>query len=163
MRVLAMAHDISRDHGEEVVHVYGILQNAFIFMADLVRTVRCPVICHFMEMESVETKEAGHQPWRKIGYGSIGDVAGQNILLVDAVVDSGITFDHLAQQLLLHNPKSLRTAVLISREDRRRVDCRLDYVGFQWTGGRLVGYGLDKDGSCRNLPYVAELPAEASN
>jgi len=161
-RVRAMAEDISRDHGNEVVHVVGILENGFIFLSDLVRLLRCPVVCHFMVMEAVESTEAGHQPRRNIAYGPIGDIAGKNILLVDALVESGITLDHLIQILLSHGPKSLRTAVLVDRQDRRRVDCRVDYAGFQWTGGRLVGYGLEKDGLYRNLPYVAELPAEAS-
>jgi len=162
-RVRAMAEDISRDHGNEVVHVVGILENGFIFLSDLIRVLRCPVVCHFMVMEAVESTEPGHQTRRNIAYGPIGEIAGKNILLVDAVVDSGITLDHLIQLLLSHDPKSLRTAVLVDRADRRRVDCRLDYAGFQWTGHRLVGYGLEKDGLYRNLPYVAELPPDASN
>jgi hypoxanthine phosphoribosyltransferase len=162
-RVRAMAEDISRDHGNEVVHAVGILENGFIFLSDLVRALRCPVVCHFMAMEAAESKEPGHQAHQNIAYGPIGNIAGKNILLVDAVVDSGITLDHLIQILLSHQPKSLRTAVLVDREDRRRVDCRVDYAGFQWTGNRLVGYGLEQDGLYRNLPYVAEVPAEASN
>ena len=162
-RVRAMAEDISRDHGNEVVHVVGILENGFVFLSDLIRVLRCPVVCHFMVMEAVDSTEAGHQTRRNIAYGPIGDITGKHILLVDAVVDSGITLDHLIQLLQSHNPKSLRTAVLVDREDRRRVDCRVDYAGFQWTGGRLVGYGLEKDGLYRNLPYVAELPPDASN
>lgn len=158
-----MAEDISRDHGSEVVHAVGILENGFMFFADLVRALRCPVVCHFMVMEAGESTEAGHQPKRSIAYGPIGDIAGKQILLVDAMVDSGITLDHLIQLLLSHQPKSLRTAVLVDREDRRKVDCRLDYAGFQWNGNRLVGYGLDQGGLYRNLPYVAEFPAEASN
>ena len=162
-RVRAMAEDISRDHGSEVVHVVGILANGFIFLSDLVRALRCPVVCHFMMMEAVESTEAGHQTRQNIAYGPIGDVADKNILLVDTVVDSGITLDHLIQQLRLKKPKSLRTAVLVDRQDRRRIDCRIDYAGFQWTGNRLVGYGLERDGLYRNLPYVAEIPVEASN
>jgi len=162
VRVRAMAEDISRDHGDEVVHVVGILENGFIFLADLVRALRCPVVCHFMVMEAVDTTEPGHQTRRNIAYGPVGDVAGKNILLVDALVDSGVTLDHLIRLLQSHEPKSLRTAVLVDREDRRRVDCRVDYAGFQWTGGRLVGYGLEREGLYRNLPYVAEPPDEAS-
>ncbi len=157
-RVRAMAEDISRDHGNEVIHVVGILANGFIFLSDLVRAVRCPVVCHFLMMETGERTEEGHQPRQNIAYGPIGDIAGENILLVDTVVDSGITLDHLIQQLRLRHPKSLRTAVLVDRQDRRKVDCRIDYAGFQWTGNHLVGYGLERDGLYRNLPYVAELP-----
>ena len=161
-RVRAIAEQISRDSNKEVIHAIGILDEGFIFLADLVRRLSCPVICHFLKMESADSREAGHQPRRNILYSPVGEIAGQNVLLVDVVVDSGITLDHLVQQMLLHKPKSLRTAVLVDREDRRRVDLRLDYVGFQWTGGRLVGYGLENDGLYRNLPYVAELPSAQS-
>jgi len=157
-RVRAMAEQISRDCNQEVLHAIGILDEGFMFLADLVRRLSCPVVCHFLKMESTDSREAGHQPRRSILYGPVGDISGQNILLVDMVVDSGITLDHLVQQMLLHRPKSLRTAVLLDREDRRRVDLRLDYAGFPWTGGHLVGYGLEHSGLYRNLPYVAELP-----
>ena len=157
-RVRAIAEQISRDGNNELIHAIGILDDAFMFLSDLVRRLSCPVVCHFLKMESAESAETGHQPRRNILYGPVGDIAGQNILLVDMVVDSGITLDHLVQQMLLRNPKSLRTAVLVDRQDRRRVDLRLDYAGFPWTGSHLVGYGLEKDGLYRNLPYVAELP-----
>ena len=73
------------------------------------------------------------------------------------MVDSGITLDHLVQQLALKNPKSLRTAALVNREDRRRVALPLSYVGFTWNGGHLVGYGLDQNGLFGNLPYLAAM------
>jgi hypoxanthine phosphoribosyltransferase len=160
-RVVAMAGEISRSYGGEVVHAVGILENGVIFLADLIRRLSCPVVCHFLKMETVEDSvEAGHQPRRSILYGPVGNIAGQNILLVDMLVDSGITLDHLVSQMLLHKPKSLRTAALVDREDRRRVQFRLDYAGFPWVGTNLlVGYGLAKDGLYRNLPYVAELPS----
>lgn len=159
VRVRAIGKEISRDCNNELIHVIGILDEGFVFLADLVRRLTCPVVCHFIKMESTDSAETGHQPRRNILYGPVGEIAGQNILLVDTVVDSGITLDHLVQQMLLRKPKSLRTAVLVDRQDRRRVDLRLDYSGFQWTGNHLVGYGLAKDGLYRNLPYVAELPS----
>ena len=155
-RVDALAEQISRDYQGETLHAVGILESGFMFLADLVRRLEGPVVCHFLKMESVDTAETG-TPRRNILYGSFGDVAGNNLLLVDAMVDSGITLDHLVQQLLLKKPKSLRTAALVNREDRRRVPLELDYVGFSWTGDHLVGYGLEKDGLYRNLPYVAAM------
>ena len=157
-----MAEEISRDFGSEVVHAIGILEEGFIFLADLVRRLSCPVVCHFLKMQTADSVETGHQPRRNILYGPVGDISGQNILLVDMLVDSGITLDHLVQQMLLHKPKTLRTAALVDRQDRRRVDFRLDYAGFQWNGNHLVGYGLEKGGRYRNLPYVAELTAEGT-
>ena len=158
-RVREMAHQISRDYGNEVVHAVGILDDSFVFLADLVRKLSCPVVCHFLKMESADTVETGHQPRRNIAYGPVGDISGKNILLVDALVDSGITLDHLVQQMLFRKPKSVRTAALVDRQERRRVDFHLDYAGFQWSGNLLAGYGLEgsKDGLYRNLPYIAEI------
>jgi hypoxanthine phosphoribosyltransferase len=84
-----------------------------------------------------------------------------HLLLVDAMVDSGITLDHLMQQLTLKKPKSLRTAALVNREDRRRVALPLAYVGFTWEGGHLIGYGLDHKGLYRNLPYMASMSSNS--
>ena len=153
-RIDLMAREISRDYGHETLHVVGILEGGFMFMSDLVRRLTCPVVCHFMKMEMADSQEAGRQPLRNIVYGNLGDVANQHLLLVEMMVESGITLDHLTQQLLLKKPKSLRTAVLINREDRRRVALPLAYVGFSWEGGHLVGYGLDQNGLFRNLPFL---------
>ncbi|MBI4465172.1 MAG: hypoxanthine phosphoribosyltransferase [Acidobacteria bacterium] len=156
-RVQEMAGQISKDYSGEPLHAVGILDTAFMFMADLVRRLTCPTICEFIRMETVDTAEVGHQTRRNILYGPMGGVEGKNILLVEAMVDSGITLDHLAQQLLLKRPKTLRIAVLVNREDRRKVPVELNYTGFTWEGDRLVGYGLDKNGLYRNLPYLAVI------
>lgn len=156
-RIQAMGQDISRDYGQEVVQAVGILEDGFMFLADLVRRVTAPVVCHFLKVEVVDSQESGHQPRRNIVYGSLGEVQGKNILLVDAMVESGITLDHLVQQLTLKKPKSIRTAALVSREDRRKVPVQIDYEGFNWDGGRLVGYGMAENGLYRNLPYVASI------
>ncbi|MBI4461146.1 MAG: hypoxanthine phosphoribosyltransferase [Acidobacteria bacterium] len=157
-RVREMAENISQDYDGEVVDAIGILENGFVFLADLVRNLKCPVVCHFLKMETVDTRGAeGHQPLRNIVYGPLGNVEGKNLLLVDAMVDSGITLDHLIQQLLFKKPKSLRTAALLDREDRRRVPLVLDYKGFTWSGGHVVGYGMEKGGLYRNLPYIAAV------
>ena len=103
----------------------------------------------------------GSQAMRKIVYDPITDVVGKNILLVDGLVESGITLDFLVQHVLLKQPKSVRTAALIDREDRRRLSFQVNYSGFPWDGGHLVGYGLEKDGLYRNLPYVAAVASAA--
>ena len=156
-RIQLMAREISRDYGRETIHAIGMLESGFVFLADLVRKITSPVVCHFLKMDMVDSQAAGHLPVRSILYGSLGEVAGKHLLLVETMVDSGVTLDHLAQQLLLKNPKSLRTAALVDREDRRRVALPLAYVGFKWEGGHLIGYGLDQNGLYRNLPYLAAL------
>lgn len=162
-RIRAMGQDISRDFGQEVIHAIGILESGFMFLADLMRKVTSPVACHFLKIEVVDRQESGHQPRRNIVYGSLGDVQGKNILLVDAMVESGITLDHLVQQFLLRKPKSIRTAALVSRENGRKVPLQIDYVGFSWDGGRLVGYGMDEEGLHRNLPYMATVGSNSTH
>jgi hypoxanthine phosphoribosyltransferase len=160
-RIQLIGREISKDYGQETVHAIGILEAGFMFLADLVRKISSPVVCHFLKMEIADNQESGHQPVRSIYYGSLGDVEGRHLLLVDAMVDSGVTLDHLAQQLALKKPKSLRTAVLINREDRRRVALPLAYVGFAWDGGHLVGFGLGDKGLYRNLPYLRAMETSA--
>ena len=156
-RIGLIAREISNDYAGETLHVIGILEAGFMFLADLVRRLKSPVVCHFLKMDMVDSQQSGHQPLRSIVYGSLGDVTGKHLLIVDAMVDSGITLDHLMQQLVVKKPKSLRTAALVDREDRRRVALPLAYVGFTWEGGHLVGYGLDQNGLYRNLPYMASV------
>ena len=159
-RVREIALEVSRDCGEGVLQVVGILESGFVFMADLVRKLTCPVICHFVRMK-LRDSGADVQPVRIIEYSSIRGVESTNLLLVDAVVGSGITHDYLAQQLLLKKPKSLRTAALVDRSESRRVAFRLDYAGFPWDGGYLVGYGLASDGLYRNISYLGTVSTAA--
>ncbi|MSO20852.1 MAG: hypoxanthine phosphoribosyltransferase [Acidobacteria bacterium] len=158
VRVRALAQEISRDYAGEIIHAIGILDSAFLFFADLVRRISLPVHCHFVKMDAADRSEAGILI-KQIAYSSPGKIAGQNVLLVDTVVASGITLDHLVQQLQMEHPRSVKTAVLINREDHRRVPLRIDYVGFAWKGESLVGYGLEHESLYRNLPYLATLPA----
>lgn len=156
MRVREMGAQISRDYGEQELHACAILDDGFIFFADLVRAVSCPVVCHFIKMETRDIV-AGAHPLRNIVYAPVSDITGKNVLLVNTLVDSGITVDHLVQQLLLKKPQSIRTAALVDRVERRRLQFRVDYAGFSWEGGYLIGYGLDQGGLYRNLPYVAAM------
>lgn len=159
-RVREIALEISRDCGDEVLQVVGVLENGFIFMADLVRKLTCPVICQFIRTK-LEDSTVDAQAVQSIVYSLICDIKAKSLLLVDGVVGSGITHDYLVQQLLLKKPKSLRTAALIDRADSRRVAFRLDYAGFSWEGGHLVGYGLSSDGLYRNLSYVGAVTTAA--
>jgi hypoxanthine phosphoribosyltransferase len=159
-RVRELAGQISKDYGTEEIHAYGILDDSFVFMADLVRRITSPVVCHFIKMETKDTV-MGTQAVRNIIYGPVTEIMGKNVLLVDTVVDSGITVDHLVQQVMLKYPKSVRTVALIDREQGRRLPFQVDYAGFPWQGSHLVGYGLDQRGLYRNLPYMAAIgPSE---
>ena len=160
-RVRELSRKITKDFGTDELHAIGILDSGFIFFPDLVRNIPGPVVCHFVKLEPIDTVEGTHE-LRTISYGRISDIAGKNVLVVAALVDSGITVDYLVQQLLLEHPKTVRTAALIDRVDRRRIPFDVEYPGFSWEGGMLVGYGLGMDGQYRNLPYVATVTPPAT-
>ena len=153
-RVREMAARINRDYRGRTVHVVGVLENCFLFMADLVRALKVPTVCLFLKAEIHDT-QAGEAPVREIMYTPKVDAAGKDILLVDAILQSGVTLDHLCRYMLARNANSVRTATLIEKTDERKVDVPTDYVGFKHKGKFLVGYGLGYEGMYRNLPYVA--------
>lgn len=154
-RVTELGAQISRDYDGEALHLIGILEDGFIFLADLVRSLTCPVSFDFVKMQLTDVANGGSSV-RHIEIGPFADIKGKDVLIVDMLADSGVTLDHLFQRMLQENPKSLRTAVLIDRENRRHLPFSVDYAGFRWSGAHLVGYGLELKGMYRNLPYVAE-------
>jgi hypoxanthine phosphoribosyltransferase len=151
-----MANRINRDYRGKTLHVVGILENCFLFMADLVRALKVPTVCLFLKAE-VRDSHSGDAPVREIMYTPKVDAAGKDILLVDAILQSGVTLDHLCRYMVGHNASSVRTATLIEKTDERKVDVATDYVGFKNKGRFLLGYGLAYEGKYRNLPYVAAL------
>jgi hypoxanthine phosphoribosyltransferase len=153
-RVREMAGRINRAYRGRTLHVVGVLENCFLFMADLVRALEVPTVCLFLKAEIHDT-QAGQAPVREIMYTPKVDAAGKDILLVDGILQSGVTLDHLYRYMLARNANSVRTATLIEKTDERKVDVPTDYVGFKHKGKFLVGYGLGYEGMYRNLPYVA--------
>lgn len=155
-RVRQLARQINRDYKGRTLHVVGILEDCFIFMADLVRNLTVPVVCHFIKAQIRDTSE-GPIAVREIMYIPKVEAAGRHVLLVNGILQSGVTLDHLCRYILGQNPKSLRTATLIEKTVERRVDVPTDYVGFATQERFLVGYGLDYQEEYRNLPYIARL------
>ncbi len=155
-RVAAMAKEINRDYRGKTLHVVGILENCYIFMADLVRALTMPVICHFVKAETREVA-SGNVELHEILYMPRIDAHGKDVLLVDGLLQSGVTLDHLVRSVLGQGPNSVRTAILVERQDERKTDVKTDYVGFRTTGRFLVGFGLGYQEQFRNLPYLAAL------
>ena len=160
-KVAELAGQIEASNGGRTLEVVGILDNGIMFMCDLVRQLRCPVACKFIRMEMVDQIEGGVER-RNIVYRPNLEVAGKDILLVDAVLQSGVTIDHLIHQMLVKKARSVRTVVLIDRPEDRRVDMKPDFWGFQVAGRFLVGYGMGYQDLYRNLPYVGEIHPEKS-
>jgi len=155
-RVRELATKISRELEGKTLHVVGVLENSFVFTADLIRALKLPVYCSFVRAD-IRDSVAGGIATREITYTPPVDAAGKDILLVEGILQSGMTMDHLYRYLLGQNPSSLRTVALVEKTDERKVDVPMNHVGFRATGKFLVGYGLGYQGKHKNLPYIAAL------
>lgn len=146
---------ISQDYAEKDLLVVGVLKGALFFMSDLLRSLRISVRMDFIHC----TSSKGTQPVRIIA-DMKEDIRGKDILLVEDIMDSGVTIDYVKKMLLARNPASLKVCVLLDKAERRKVPIEADYAGFRIQNKYVVGYGLDYKDSYRNLPYIAVLPLE---
>jgi hypoxanthine phosphoribosyltransferase len=156
-RIRSMATEIERDYppGEEI-HLVAVLKGGFMFMADLVRAMGPHVTMDFMAVSSYgkSTKSSGQVRVLKDLDSSL---EGRHIIIVEDIVDTGLTLHYLQNILRARAPKTVRTACLLSKPSRRQVDVRIDYIGFTIDDYFVVGYGLDYAEKYRNLPYIAVL------
>jgi hypoxanthine phosphoribosyltransferase len=156
-QVARLGRTISRDYAGRTVDVVIILENAFVFGADLVRRISRPVVCHFVRSEMRDVKLGGYDR-REVFFGHQPHLQGRDVLLVDAVLHSGVTQDFLLKRLQEGRPHSLRVAVLLDKPQDRKVDLKPDYFGFAAASKHLAGYGLaGRREWYRNLPYVGLL------
>lgn len=154
-RVRALARDIHRDHPDGV-HLVCVLKGAFVFLADLARALEGDATLDFMAVSSYgsSTKSSGQvQLMKDLDAG----LEGRDVVIVEDIVDTGLTLTYLQDILRARAPRSLRTACLLSKPSRRTVDVKVDYVGFTIEDRFVVGYGLDYDEKYRNLPYIAVI------
>lgn len=137
-----------------------MLGSSFIFAADLVRRITQPVVCHFVRSDIHEVRQSGFDR-REVFFSAAGGLEGRDVLVVDAVLDTGITQDFLCKRLLESGARSLRLAVLVDKPQFRRVDLKPDYFGFVGASNYLAGYGLaGRLGLFSNLPYIAVRPVQ---
>jgi hypoxanthine phosphoribosyltransferase len=160
-RVLQLAKQINHDYAGKTLHLVGVLVDGFVFMADLMRALTIPVRCSFVRSQ-VRDNNSGKVAVREIMYIPPVDAAGKDLLLVQGILQSGITLDHLCRTLLAQQPASLRIATLVDKSEERKVDIPLDYVGFQLSGRFLVGYGLGYQEQYHHVPYLARITQEGT-
>ncbi len=155
-RVREMGARITADYQGRVPHLIGVLKGATIFHADLVRAIDLRVSVDFMAVGSygAGTKSSGEVRILKDLDESIEE---RDVLLVEDILDTGLTLHYLLENMLSRNPKSVRVVTLLSKPSRRVIDVKADYVGFEVPDKFVVGYGLDFDQKYRNLPYICEL------
>jgi hypoxanthine phosphoribosyltransferase len=160
-RVNSLGRAISRDYEGRTVDVVVLLENAFVFAADLVRCISGRVVCHFVRAE-IRDVHFGWHDRREIYFSRPPRLENRDVLLVDAVVQSGLTQDYLLKRLQESRPRSLRLAALFDKPAERRVNLKPDYFGFAAASKYLAGYGLaGSRGWYRNLPYVGVQPRRA--
>lgn len=156
-RIGTLATEIERDHaGAETLHLVCVLKGAFIFLADLVRALRVPATLDFM---AVSSYAAGTTTTGQVRLLKDLDAAldGRHVVIVEDIVDSGLTLTYLQDILHARRPKTLRTACLLNKPSRRKVQVPVDYIGFTIEDRFVVGYGLDYAEQHRNLPYIGVL------
>ncbi len=150
-RVQEMARRISSDFKGKTVYIVGVMENGFIFMADLVRELDLDVVCQFVKAESKEANSTTTE----IFFSPELNVQGQDVLLVEALVQSGLTSEFLIRNLVGRGAASVKLAVLLDKQSARRVSLQPDYFGFLMNESFVVGYGLGERHLGRNLPYIA--------
>ncbi|SPF35176.1 Phosphoribosyltransferase [Candidatus Sulfotelmatobacter kueseliae] len=160
-RVKELGRQISDDYkgqtaGNQAVQVLAVLENAFMFLADLVRVLEVPIVCQFIKPKYRRTKDGSANEVMEIFFSHEPDIRGQHILLVEGLVHSGVTSEFLMADLRARGAASVKLVTLLDRQAARRVSLQPDYFGFLVDETFLVGYGLGAvEQTSRNLPYVA--------
>lgn len=154
-RVVELACQISAAYGDRPVVLVGVLKGSFIFMADLVRHLTCPVRLEFIGTKSYNgTSSSGEVQLTK---DLDKPIQGEDVLLVEDIVDTGLTLNYLQHMLAQRGPLSVRTVAFLDKPSRRKIEVRADYVGFVIEDRFVVGYGLDFDQKYRNLRDLCVL------
>ena len=155
-RVAELGGEISRDYQGKNLLMISVLKGSVVFMADLMRAINIPMKIDFMAVSSygAGVKTTGVV---KILKDLDHPIAGHDLLIVEDILDSGVTLSYLSGLLRARRPKSIKLVALLDKPGRRQVDIQADYVGFQIPDVFVVGYGLDFDEHYRNLSFVGEL------
>ncbi len=155
-RVAEMAAKIEADYAGKVITVVVLMDGALFFVSDLLRQIDLPIRLVTLGASSYHggTESSGQV---KIQWPTGASFAGENVLLLDDILDTGLTLSALRDRLLLEKPASLRTAVLLDKKRPRSHACPLDYCGFEIADEFVVGYGMDYHGRFRNLPCIGIL------
>jgi hypoxanthine phosphoribosyltransferase len=151
--VARLAKEISVDYANKKVVLIGVLKGAFMFLADLVRQLTIPVEIEFIRIASYgsQKESSGEIIIKKDVEISL---EGKDILIIEDIVDTGLSLSFLLDHLRAHNPSSLKVCALIDKKSRREVEAQVDYIGFEMDEGFIVGYGIDFNEGYRALPEI---------
>lgn len=140
--------------GKPIVAVC-VLKGSFVFYSDLIREIETDITCEFFGVSSYNGNTSSGEV--SVTLDMSHPIEGKHVLLVEDIVDTGITMNYLIQSLTARKPASLTTIALLEKPQALKVPCKLDHVGFQITNEFVVGYGLDYQGYYRNLPYIGQV------
>jgi hypoxanthine phosphoribosyltransferase len=152
-KVKELADIISEDYEGKDLLAVGILKGAFVFFSDLVRMIRTPLMVDFLIASSYLRGDSTGDV--RLYYDIREEISGKDVLLVEDIVDTGITLNSIRERILMKGPRSLKICTFLDKTGRREVQVPLDYVGFSIPNEFVVGYGLDYDNKFRNLPYIS--------
>lgn len=155
-RIADLAREIRQDVPSGQLHFVCVLKGAFLFLGDLIRVMEGHVTIDFMACSSYGggTTSTGEV---RLSKDLDSGLEGRDVIIVEDIVDTGLTLHYLQEILLARGPRSLRTACLLSKPSRRKIDVKVDYIGFTIEDRFVVGYGLDYAEQYRNLPYIGIL------
>lgn len=154
-RVRELGRQISDDNRGKTLHCLALLENAFIFTADLVRAMDIPVVCQFIKPRYRRGQEDKPEGFLEIFFSHDGDIRGQNVLLIEGLIHSGVTTEFLMSNLRSRGAASVKVVTLLDRQSARRVQLQPDYFGFLVDEAFLVGYGLGSpEQTNRNLSHI---------
>jgi len=155
-RVKEIGEDIERDFQNEPIFIIVVLKGSFVFAADLIREMKGDIKVDFISVSSYndQTETTGKVRLLKDLDANITD---QNVVIVEDIIDSGLTLHFLRDHLMMHKPKQIKICTLLDKPERRKIDLPVDYVGFVIPDEFIVGYGIDFAEKYRNLPYIATV------
>ena len=158
-RIKELGKSISEDYGDKDILCIGILKGSVVFLADLIREIENNVSIDFMTVSSYgnSTETSGNITIKK---DLDTDISGKHVLIVEDIIDSGITLSRLKELLLKRNPASLKICTLLNKPERRLADIDVDYIGFDIPNEFIIGFGLDYSEKYRELPFVGVLKRE---
>ncbi len=159
-RIAALGAEISRDYEGRDLLLVSILKGSVVFMADLMRAITVPCAIDFMVVSSYGGANTATTGLVKIVKDLDQDLTGKDVLIVEDILDTGVTLSHLVPMLKMRNPRSVKICTVLDKPSRRKTEIEPDYEGFEVPDEFVVGYGLDFDEKYRNLPYVGVLKPE---
>ena len=159
-KVAQIGRQITEDYRDKNLLMVSVLKGSVVFMADLMRAVSIPCNIDFMVVSSYGGSNTTTSGLVKIIKDLDGDLSGKDVLIVEDILDTGVTLSNLVPMLKMRNPNSVKICTILDKPSRRKADIQPDYEGFQVPDEFVVGYGLDYDEKYRNLSYVGVLKPE---